>query len=301
MEDLMKAFIIKKDERFETHGAIIRNFKRQVGQIVSLLSKRSPGTLHADTERNPKETINAMSLKNGKALQDPMVTQKDELTGNQVKTKEEKKNDEHHRSELRAEQEDGLKKKNKSEVPTGRRKTNKEVMARLKIVHVKLLSQMPVYAKFLKEILSNKWKVEETLVVKLTDHCSVILQNKFLQKCGDTDSFTIPYSLGSTKILKILCVIQTTIKPEEILEDVLVRVDKFVFPMDCIVVNMEENKEVPLILGKPFLAISRSLLDIQERQLMLRVGDERAMFKMKEAIGAPRHESIAHSEFKEKP
>ena len=39
---------------------------------------------------------------------------------------------------------------------------------------------------------------------------------------------------------------QTTIIPEGIVEDVLVRVDKFVFPVDFIVVKMEENKEVPL-------------------------------------------------------
>jgi len=45
-------------------------------------------------------------------------------------------------------------------------------------------------------------------------------------------------------------------------EDVLVRVDKFVFPVDFIVVKMEENKKVLLILGRPFLATGTTILDI---------------------------------------
>ncbi|XP_009770162.1 uncharacterized protein [Nicotiana sylvestris] len=63
---------------------------------------------------------------------------------------------------------------------------------------------MPTYAKFMKQILSKKRKVEETSVVKLTEHCSAILQNKLPQKCGDPESFIIPCSLGSTKFQKSL-------------------------------------------------------------------------------------------------
>ncbi|XP_009797478.1 uncharacterized protein [Nicotiana sylvestris] len=60
-----------------------------------------------------------------------------------------------------------------------------------------VLSQIPAYAKLLKEPLTKKRKIEETLVVKLTEHCSAILQNKLPQKCGDPQSFTIPCSLGT--------------------------------------------------------------------------------------------------------
>lgn len=64
------------------------------------------------------------------------------------------------------------------------------------------------------------------------------------------------------------------------MEDVLVRVDKFVFSLDFIVLKMEENKEVPLILGRPFLATGRAILDIHERKLMLRVGEKTVIFEM---------------------
>nr|XP_009766532.1 PREDICTED: uncharacterized protein LOC104217891 [Nicotiana sylvestris] len=162
----------------------------------------------------------------------------------------------------------------------------------MKHVHVNLpfievLSQMPAYDKFLKEILTKKRKIEETSVVKLTEQCSAIFQNKLPQKCGDLGSSTIPCSLGTINFDKSLCdsgasinllpftiyrkpeneigeirsalislqlVDQTTLIPKGIVEDIFVRVDKFGFPVDFIVVEMEENKEVPLILGKPFLA-----------------------------------------------
>lgn len=56
--------------------------------------------------------------------------------------------------------------------------------------------------------------------------------------------------------------------------------DKFVFPVDFIVVKMEENKEIPLILGIPLVVIGRAILDIYEKKLMLRVGGETLTFKM---------------------
>ncbi|XP_070049582.1 uncharacterized protein [Nicotiana tomentosiformis] len=180
---------------------------------------------------------------------------------------------------------------------------------------------MSAYAKFLEEILTKKRKIEKTSVVKLTEHCSAILKNKLPQKCGDPESFTIPCSLGTTTFDKSLCdsgasinlmplsiymklekeieeirsapislqlADQTTLIPEGIVEDVLVRVDKFVFPVDFIVVNMEENKKAPFILGRPFLATGRAILDIHERKFMLRVGDETMTFEMDVETGVKR-------------
>ena len=48
--------------------------------------------------------------------------------------------------------------------------------------------------------------------------------------------------------------------PRGIVKDVLVKVDKFIFPVDFIVMDMEEDHEVPLILGRPFLATGRAML-----------------------------------------
>ena len=51
--------------------------------------------------------------------------------------------------------------------------------------------------------------------------------------------------------------------PREIVEDVLVKVDKFIFPVDFIVLDMEEDYEVSIILGRPFLATGRAMIDVQ--------------------------------------
>lgn len=73
---------------------------------------------------------------------------------------------------------------------------------------------------------------------------------------------------------------QSTIIPKGKFKDVLV-VDKFVFSIDFIVVEMEENKEVPLILGQPFLATGRGIIDVYERKVTLRFGVEKVVFNMK--------------------
>ncbi|XP_070046782.1 uncharacterized protein [Nicotiana tomentosiformis] len=80
------------------------------------------------------------------------------------------------------------------------------------------------------------------------------------------------------KVVETSLADQTTVILEGIVEDVLVRVDTFAFPVDFIVVNIKENKEVPQILGRPFLATGREVLDIHEGELMLRVGEERVVF-----------------------
>ena len=53
-------------------------------------------------------------------------------------------------------------------------------------------------------------------------------------------------------------------QPEGILEDVLVKVGKFIFPMDIVVIDMEEDKQVPLLFGSPFLAIGAALINVKK-------------------------------------
>ena len=55
------------------------------------------------------------------------------------------------------------------------------------------------------------------------------------------------------------------------IEDVLVKVDKFIFPANFIVLDMEEDKEIPIILGRLFLATGRAMIDVHRGELKLRV------------------------------
>ena len=50
--------------------------------------------------------------------------------------------------------------------------------------------------------------------------------------------------------------------PRGVIEDVLVKVDKFICPTDFILLDMEEDKKIPIILGRPFLTTSRAMIDV---------------------------------------
>ncbi|XP_024961928.1 uncharacterized protein LOC112502288 [Cynara cardunculus var. scolymus] len=158
---------------------------------------------------------------------------------------------------------------------------------------VEAIEQMPSYAKFLKDILSKKKKLNEFETVALTEGCSALLSNKIPPKLKDPGSFTIPCSIGGKEIGKALCDLGASINlmilsvfntigigearptivtlqladksithPKGKIEDVLVQVDKFIFPIDFIILDFEADKETPIILGRPFLATGRTLIDV---------------------------------------
>ena len=80
--------------------------------------------------------------------------------------------------------------------------------------------------------------------------------------------------------------------PKGILEDVLIKVGKFVFPVDFIVINMEEDKQVRLLLGRPFLATGAALIDEKKRELTLSVGYEPMHFNLNHSLKQPELSSI---------
>ena len=155
-----------------------------------------------------------------------------------------------------------------------------------------VVTQMPLYAKFLKEILSKKRRFAEEGVVNLTATCSAVIQKNLPEK--DPGSFTIPCTIvGGFEIQKALCdsgasinlmplsvarrlslgeltptsvtlqmADRTMEKPEGVIEDVLVKVGKFVFPIYFIILDIEEDSQVPLLLGRLFLATGAALIDM---------------------------------------
>ncbi|MCI53413.1 hypothetical protein A2U01_0074659, partial [Trifolium medium] len=57
-------------------------------------------------------------------------------------------------------------------------------------------------------------------------------------------------------------------------EDVLVKVEKFMFPIDFVVMDIEDGDDVPLILGRPFMKAARMMIDIDDGVMKVRVQDE---------------------------
>ena len=71
------------------------------------------------------------------------------------------------------------------------------------------------------------------------------------------------------------------------IEDVQVKVDKFIFPADFIVSEMEEDKEIPIILGRPCLETGKAMIDVQKGELKLRVQDDEARFNVFNVVRHP--------------
>ncbi|KAK6145939.1 hypothetical protein DH2020_019808 [Rehmannia glutinosa] len=174
---------------------------------------------------------------------------------------------------------------------------------------------MPNYAKFMKDVMSRKRRFEAYETVNLTEECSTILQRKLPQKLRDPGSFTIPCTIGDSYFNKALCDLGASINlmplsvfrklglgeitpstitlqladrsltyPRGVIEDVLIKVDKFIFPADFVVLDMDEDHEMPLILGRPFLATGRALIDVQQGELTLRVNDDEVLFNIYKAM-----------------
>ena len=180
------------------------------------------------------------------------------------------------------------------------------------------LEQMPSYVKFMKDILYQKRRLADFETVNLTEECSAILQKKLPQKLKDPGSFTIPCTIGNAIFERALCDLGASINlmplsifkrlglgearpttvtlqladrslkhPRGIIEDVLVKVDKFIFLADFIVLDVEEDKEIPIILGRPFLATGRAMIDVQRGELKLRVQEDEVKFNVFEAVRHP--------------
>ena len=180
------------------------------------------------------------------------------------------------------------------------------------------LEQMPSYVKFMKDILSKKRRLSEFETVNLTEEYSATLQRKLLQKLKDPGSFTIPCKIRNSIFERALCDLGGSINlmplsifrrlglgearpttvtlqladrsskhPQGVIEDVLVKVDKFIFPIDFIELDMEEDKEIPIIWGRPFLAIGKATIDVQKGELKLRVQDDEVRFSVFNEVRHP--------------
>ena len=180
---------------------------------------------------------------------------------------------------------------------------------------VEALAQMPHYAKFIKDILSKKRKLDEEGVVSLSATCSVVIHKNLLMKMQDLGSFTIHCTIGNYEFRRTSCDFGASInliplsvvkklslrkltpttmtlqmadrsmaQLEGILEDVLIKVGKFIFPMDFVVIDIKEDKQIPLLQGRPFLAIGAALIDVKKGELTLIVGEEKAHFNMNQSL-----------------
>ncbi|GKD84527.1 DNA-directed DNA polymerase [Tanacetum coccineum] len=174
----------------------------------------------------------------------------------------------------------------------------KKFLENLKQLHINLpfikaLAQILKYAKFMKGLLTNKARLEDACKIIMNERCFVVLLNKLPSKEKDPESFTIPYDIRQLHIepkatRKSLELADRSIQyPRGITKNVLIKVDKFVLPIDFIILDMAEDSRVLIILGRPFLATARVMIDVFNKKIILRVGDDEVVFDVDQSIKRP--------------
>ena len=178
---------------------------------------------------------------------------------------------------------------------------------------------MPTYAKFMKEFLTKRRRITDDETVELEAGCSAIIQKSIPEKSRDPCSFTILVTIGKLSVGKALLDLgaginlmplsmikrigeieirptrmalqpaDRTIKhPYDIIEDVLVKVDKILFPVHFVVMDMDEDNEVPLILGRPFMKNAKIMIDVDDGKLTVRVQVDEVQFNVFKAMKHPK-------------
>nr|XP_009617255.1 uncharacterized protein LOC104109611 [Nicotiana tomentosiformis] len=293
------------------------------------------GALPSDTEANPKASINVVSLRNGRQLEEVQSKKRKQVTFNEKPATIELESEKSKESEKPAEkavakQPPPLVVRPPPPFPQRLQKVKDNTaykrflnilkQVQINIPLVDILQEVPKYAKYIKDIVANKMRLTEFKTVALTEECSSRIQSKLPQKLKDPGNFTIQISIGKHAVGRALCDLGASINlmplsvfrqlglgeprpttvilqladhslahSEGMIEDVLVQVGSFIFPVDFIILDYEPDQEVPFILWRPFLATGRAIIDVYEAKMMMRVCDQVEVFNMYKALRLPAH------------
>nr|GEU75071.1 reverse transcriptase domain-containing protein [Tanacetum cinerariifolium] len=172
------------------------------------------------------------------------------------------------------------------------------------------LVHMPKFAPMFKKLLNNKDKLIELTKTPLNENCSALVLKKLSEKLGDPGRFLIPCdfsefdnclaladlgasinimplsiwkklrlpTLNDTKMVLELAD-RTNSKPTGVAENVFVKVGKFYFHANFVVLDFIADPRVPLILGRPFLSTAHALIDVYEGEITLRHDEQSLTLK----------------------
>jgi len=197
---------------------------------------------------------------------------------------------------------------------------DKEILNTFKKVEINIplldiVRQITKYAKFLKELCTHKRRIMDKEVVNMGRNVSSLIKKpavRMPQKCKDPGMLDLGASinvmplsvftslhLGPLKSTGVVIQLanHSTVNPAGVLEDVLVRVDKLIFPADFYILNMKDDEGMSstrIILGRPFMMTTRSKIDVHTGSLIMEIGDEKVQFNVLEAM---KHPTEDHSLF----
>ncbi|XP_073123382.1 uncharacterized protein [Henckelia pumila] len=280
----------------------------QLATTINRLETQNSSRLPSQTMMNPKENVSAITLKSGRELKVHEEVVKKPIENEEV---EESKLEE---TEL-----------NNKEAPRAMFPPLSEYKPIAPFPLALKESRKDESIKGLYEIF-RRCEVNISLLDAIKQ-VSAVIQRKILTKCKDPGMFSIPFKIGYIQLdttmldlgasinvmsysvyasLKLgplnetTIVVQmadkSTIFPRGVVEDVLVQVDKLVFPADFYVIDMNNNDlNCPILLGKPFLKTSKSIIDVNNSTLTMKFYGEIVKFHIFDTLKIPGCEIVVNN------
>ncbi|GKE46691.1 reverse transcriptase domain-containing protein [Tanacetum coccineum] len=299
----------------EAEAKFMQTFRQKFDRLTDKQSARPSGSLHSSTQPNPKgclskpyqplqarnEHVNVVFTRSGKSYDlptNPNNVQNDSETPINFDSDDEDKEStpQTKNQTTKSVKETQIPKPYKPKIPYPQCLRKEKIEAqygkfldmiraiRINVPLVDVLAGMPNYGKFLKELVSNKHKLEQISLAFVSDESSAMIQNKVPPKLEDPRSFLIPCTFSKTFSCNALADLGASINlmpyslyaklshetlkatkmsvrladrlfqyPIGIAKNMLVEVGKFTFLVDFVILEMEEDSKVSLILGRPFL------------------------------------------------
>ncbi|XP_058783297.1 uncharacterized protein LOC131657974 [Vicia villosa] len=287
--------------------AAIKNLETQVRQLAKqIAANQSNATFSAKTRENPKEHCKAVFTRTGQKGGEEEIEINDTEKEDNDHATEEKEN------EVIMSDMTKTNERETNETKKKRKSVKKKVSDN--VIPSQHLPYPHAPSKKADSMLIKKkgHKDEETVV--LDAQCSAVIQRTTPRKESDPGRVTLPLNiegnftgdglidLGSSINLIPLSIVKklgnivmtptrmtlqladkSITSPYGVVQDLLVKVDKFFFSVDFVVVDMEEDHEVPVILGKPFMKTARMMIDMDAGIMKVRVQDEEVKFNLFEA------------------
>ncbi|XP_021716884.1 uncharacterized protein LOC110684757 [Chenopodium quinoa] len=310
----------------ETRSSI-QNLENQVSQIssaVSRLEAKDSGKLPSQTELNPKKQVNAITLRSGKKLQETAVATK--RAKDLIGTEEQEVEHEAVANPPTFPSYEPTPPFPEALQDTRRYEKDKDIYetfskCEVNIPLLNVIKSIPRFAKFMKELctIKRKHRLGGKEKVKVSAHVSAVFQKKIPEKCGDPGMFIVPVTIGDTTLHRAMLdlgasinvipyslfkslklgplygtgvVIQladrSNVYPKGVVEDVLVKVDGLIFPVDFYVLDMEHDKQaVPILLGRPFLKTAKTKIDVSTGSLTMEVDGKAIGYNIYDSIKYP--------------
>ena len=295
----------------------IDNLQYSITNINKLLEGPERGRFPSQTLPNPKgihevgsgmdEVKSIITLRSGKEVDQPLPKPVEEYRqGEEMQSEHILLEEDTMKYRIPPPFPQALRGKKKATQQAGMQEVLRQVKVNIPLLD--LINQVPAYAKFLKDLCTIKRGLGIEKKAFLTEHVNALIQSKYPVKYKDPGSPTIPVNIGGNCIKKALLDLGASVNlmphsvylqlglgelkptsitlsladrsvkiPKGIVEDVLVKIDKFYYPVDFVVLDTtpssNEPNHVPIILGRPFLATDNAIINCRNGLMQLTFGD----------------------------